>query len=126
MGLNIGKIASVAGSIASKADMVSSLGNINPGSLNPSSIGSLKSSIESKLNGKMSSITSDLQSSISAGDIESMTKDFDIESKTKQLQSQLESSASMSGIDDSKIQPMVDGLGLQDMGNLGLSNIKYM
>ena len=126
MGFSIGKIASVASSIASKADMASSLGNINLGSLNPSNIGSLKGTIESAINGKMSSITSELESSISVGDIESMTKDFDIESKTKQLQSQLEGTASMPNIDESQIQSMVDGLGLQDIGNLGLSDIKYM
>lgn len=120
MGFNIGKIASIASSIASKADIGSLASGFNLDSLNASNIDSIKGTIESTLNSKMSSITSELQSSIGVSDIESMASGFDFEAQANQLQSSLTSGT----LDESQIQSQVDSM----MSNMdsSLSQINFM
>ena len=127
MGFNIGKMVSVASKVATGADLISKIGGIDLSNVNPSGLGSIKSKIESTLNGSMDSIMSNIQSSVSIGDIESMAGQFDIEGKAKELQSTLQSgTADMSKIEEatdmSKIQSQVDSM----MNGMNFSNINIM
>lgn len=129
MAFSIGKLGSVVSSIASKADLGSAISGINISSLNVNSIDSIKGTIESTLNSKLSSITSELQSSINPGDIESMMSGFDFDSQAAQIQSSLTSgmpdASAIEGMSDSAlgdIQSQVDSI----MGGMNFSSISYM
>lgn len=121
MGLNIGKIASTVSTIGSVADIASKIGGIDLKSINPSNIGSIKGTIESAINGSSSNIMSQLQSSISVGDIESMGKDIDIEGKAKELQSTIDTSS----LDLSNVDSITSDIESQ-LGSMNLSKIKFM
>lgn len=89
MGFNIGKIASVVSGISTASSVINIAQNLNLGSINASNIGSMKNSLQSALNGDMSSITGKLETAIMPNDIESMATQFDIDGQTKKLQQQL-------------------------------------
>lgn len=111
MGFNIGKVMSVASKIATGADIASKISGIDMSSINPSSIGSIQSTIESALNGSASSMMSDLQSAITTGDIESMASQFDIEGKAQELTSSIQSGS----FDESQIESMLNLSGINFM-----------
>lgn len=108
MGFNIGKVASIASKIATGADIASKVSSIDLSSINPSSIGSIKGTISSALNGSASSIMSNLQSAITTGDIESMAGQFDIEGKAQELTSSIQSGS----IDEAQIESMLNSMNL--------------
>lgn len=129
MGFNIGKIANTASTILSVANLAGTIGNLDLSKMNPNNLGSIKGTITSALNGNSSKLMSELQSSISVGDIESMTKGLDIEGQAKQMESQLHTST----IDTSQIEAMVnqsmDQSQIENMfknSNLNFSQIKIM
>lgn len=111
MGFNIGKVMSVASKIATGADIASKISGIDMSNINPSSIGSIKSTIESALNGSASSMMSDLQSAITVGDIESMASQFDIEGKAQELTSSIQSGS----FDESQVKSMLNLSGINFM-----------
>jgi hypothetical protein len=129
MGFNIGKIANTASTILSVANLAGTIGNMDLSKMNPNNLGSIKGTITSALNGNSNKLMSELQSSISVGDIESMTKGLDIEGQAKQMESQLHTST----MDTSKIEAMVnqsmDQSQIENMfknSNLNFSQIKIM
>lgn len=129
MGFNIGKIANTASTILSVANLAGTIGNMDLSKMNPNNLGSIKGTITSALNGNSNKLMSELQSSISVGDIESMTKGLDIEGQAKQMESQLHTST----MDTSQIEAMVnqsmDQSQIENMfknSNLNFSQIKIM
>lgn len=129
MGFNISKIANTASTIASVVNLADTLGHLNLSGINPNNLGSIKNTISSTLNGGSDKLMSELQSSISIGDIESMTKDLNLESQAKQMESQLQSST----MDTSQIEAMVnkatDTSEIEKMlgnVNLNFSQVKLM
>ena len=129
MGFNIGKIANTASTILSVANLAGTIGNLDLSKMNPNNLGSIKGTITSALNGNSNKLMSELQSSISVGDIESMTKGLDIEGQAKQMESQLHTST----MDTSQIEAMVnqsmDQSQIENMfknSNLNFSQIKIM
>lgn len=129
MGFNIGKIANTASTILSVANLAGTIGNLDVSKMNPNNLGSIKGTITSALNGNSNKLMSELQSSISVGDIESMTKGLDIEGQAKQMESQLHTST----MDTSQIEAMVnqsmDQSQIENMlknSNLNFSQIKIM
>lgn len=129
MGFNIGKIANTASTILSVANLAGTIGNMDLSKMNPNNLGSIKGTITSALNGNSNKLMSELQSSISVGDIESMTKGLDIEGQAKQMESQLHAST----MDTSQIEAMVnqsmDQSQIENMlknSNLNFSQIKIM
>lgn len=131
MGFNIKKVASVVSTVSSIADTAGMLSGININGLNTSNLGSIKSSIQSALNGQTSSIMSQLESAIVPGDIQSMVDGFDIEGKASQLQSQIQvpsmdaSSFDQSQI-DSQVNQMMEQLNGQINSSMNLSSINFM
>lgn len=129
MGFNIGKIANTASTILSVANLAGTIGNLDLSKMNPNNLGSIKGTITSALNGNSNKLMSELQSSISVGDIESMTKGLDIEGQAKQMESQLHTST----MDTSQIEAMVnqsmDQSKIENMlknSNLNFSQVKIM
>lgn len=125
MGLNIGKVASVASTIASHVDLGSLTGGINVSNLGSVNMDSVKSKIESALNGQVSSITSQLENSIIPSDITSMADQFNIENQVQNLQSSLNiDSPDLSQVDTmtNDMQSQIDSM----MGSMNLSNINFM
>lgn len=129
MGFNIGKIANTASTILSVANLAGTIGNLDLSKMNPNNLGSIKGTITSALTGNSNKLMSELQSSISVGDIESMTKGLDIEGQAKQMESQLHTST----MDTSQIEAMVnqsmDQSQIENMfknSNLNFSQIKIM
>lgn len=131
MGFNIKKVASVVSTVSSIADTAGMLSGINVNGLNASNLGSIKSSIQSALNGQTSSIMSQLESAIVPSDIQSMVDGFDIEGKASQLQSQIQvpsmdaSSFDQSQI-DSQVNQMMEQLNSQINSSMNLSSINFM
>lgn len=131
MGFNIKKVASVVSTVSSIADTAGMLSGININGLNASNLGSIKSSIQSALNGQTSSIMSQLESAIVPSDIQSMVDGFDIEGKASQLQSQIQvpsmdaSSFDQSQI-DSQVNQMMEQLNSQINSSMNLSSINFM
>lgn len=131
MGFNIKKVASVVSTVSSIADTAGMLSGININGLNASNLGSIKSSIQSALNGQTSSIMSQLESAIAPSDIQSMVDGFDIEGKASQLQSQIQvpsmdaSSFDQSQI-DSQVNQMMEQLNSQINSSMNLSSINFM
>ena len=131
MGFNIKKVASVVSTVSCIADTAGMLSGININGLNASNLGSIKSSIQSALNGQTSSIMSQLESAIVPGDIQSMVDGFDIEGKASQLQSQIQvpsmdaSSFDQSQI-DSQVNQMMEQLNSQINSSMNLSSINFM
>lgn len=131
MGFNIKKVASVVSTVSSIADTAGMLSGININGLNASNLGSIKSSIQSALNGQTSSIMSQLESAIVPSDIQSIVDGFDIEGKASQLQSQIQvpsmdaSSFDQSQI-DSQVNQMMEQLNSQINSSMNLSSINFM
>lgn len=131
MGFNIKKVASVVSTVSSIADTAGLLSGIDINGLNASNLGSIKSSIQSALNGQTSSIMSQLESAIVPSDIQSMVDGFDIEGKASQLQSQIQvpsmdaSSFDQSQI-DSQVNQMMEQLNSQINSSMNLSSINFM
>lgn len=125
MGFNIGKVASVASTIASHVDLGSLTGGINVSNLGSVNMDSVKSKIESALNGQVSSITSQLENSIIPSDITSMADQFNIENQVQGLQSSLNiDSPDLSQVDTmtNDMQSQIDSM----MGSMNLSSINFM
>lgn len=117
-GFNIGKISSIVNGISTAASVYDIVNKIDVSSLNPSSLGSIKGTIQSALNGDMSAISGQLQSAISTNDITSMADQFNIEGKTNELTSQIQAGT----IDQSQIDKMMEEI----KSSADFSAISYM
>lgn len=129
MGFNIGKVVSVASKIATAADIASSLNGIDISGLNSSNIGTIKNTIGSALNGQANSITNQLESVMSSGDLESVVGQFDIEGKSTALTSQIQSQVSSGSFDQSQIDADVNKV-MEEMNSnissMDFSSINFM
>ena len=132
MGFSIGKVASVASTAVSVANLVSTLGSLDVSGLNSSSLGSLKGKITSALNGETDALMSDIQSAIVPSDIESMASSFNIEGKANELASQIQVSSmdQAAAFDQSKIDAevnqMMESINSQVSSSMDFSSINYM
>lgn len=130
MGFSLSKISSAVSTVSSAVNIASTLSNIDVSSINVSNLGSIKSTIQSALNGQTDTIMSQLQSSIVPGDIESMVSGFDIEKKGAELVSQLQVPSMDGGIDqsaiDSQVNDIINKINSEVSSSMDFSSIKFM
>lgn len=117
MGVNIGKIASVASKVSTLVSVGSLLSGIDIKNLSADNISGVKGIIENKLKEVSNSVTGEITSAVTENDIQSMVGNIDIESKVKSM---IESTGlDSSGIDTAQIDSMVNEL-------MNLSSINFM
>lgn len=117
MGVNIGKIASVASKVSTLVSVGSLLSGIDTKNLSADNISGVKGIIENKLKEVSNNVTGEITSAVTENDIQSMVGNIDIESKVKSM---IESAGlDSSGIDTAQIDSMVNEL-------MNLSSINFM